>query len=298
MFFLNLQITCNLYKKQVLIRAITGGTVLLSHVTKFNARTAPHGSLLLYNEGNEIEEVLHLLAVENTPQLTGVLIKGDRDDFENLYEALHEIVGPEEIIKDHYDVRIRVLGLCYDLRHAMMGHRNAFFKPHGLEEEQMAFLSLVGSKQNLYLSFETYWPELLFITFALEDFISLYTKREKAHAWDATIMTVRQFQSIISKLLEETVTPRQFSSLKKMMTPSSLQYKGYFTQFVDIQNMNWFRMSKEQRQKNLSIVAKRFSPDHPEYQLVKEEIEAAAKEHDCSPSEIRYSEEYPDVIDW
>lgn len=239
-----------------------------------------------------------MLAIENTPQLTGVLIKGDRDDFENLYDALHNLVGPEETIKDHYDVRIRVLGLCYDLRHAMMGNRNAFFKPHGLEEEQMAFLSLVGSKQNLYLSFETLWPELLFIAFALEDFISLYTKREKAHAWDANIMTVRKFQSIISQLLEETITPRQFSSLKKMMKPTSLQYKGYFTQYVDIQNMERLRLNKEQRQKNLSIFAKRFNTDNPDYQLVKEEINEAAKEHNCPPSEIQYSEEYPDVIEW
>lgn len=180
----------------------------------------------------------------------------------------------------------------------MMGNRNAFFKPHGLEDEQMAFMSLVGSKQNLYLSFETFWPELLFIAFSLEDFISLYTKREKAHAWDANIMTVRKFQSMIAKLLEETVTPRQFSSLKKMMNPTSLQYKGYYTQYVDIQNMEWLDMNKEQRQKNLSVFAKHFNTENSNYQLIKEEIDEAAKEHDCDPSEIRYSEEYPNVIEW
>ena len=239
-----------------------------------------------------------MLDIENTPHLTGVYIKGDRYDFENLYETLHEVVGTEETAKEHYEARMRVLGLCYDLRHAIMGHRNAYFIPHGLEEDQMVFLSLVGSKQNLYLSFEFYWPELLFIGFALEDFISLYAKRKKAHAWDANIMTVRHFQSLIAKLLEQTVTPRQFSSIKKMMEPASLRYKGYYSQYVDLQNIKWLNMTKEQRKKNLSIIAKRFNPDNSDYQKVKEEIEAAAKEYNCHPSDIRYNIEYPDEIEW
>lgn len=239
-----------------------------------------------------------MLEIENTPNLTGVLIKGDRYDFENLYESLHHIVGTEETVKDHYNARIRVLSLCYDLRHAMMGDRNAFFKPHGLDEEDMAYLSLVGSKHNLYLSFEFLWPELLFIVFSLEDFIPLYAKREKAYAWDATIMTVRHFQSLVAKLLEETVTPRQFSNIKKLMEPTSIQYEGYFTQYVDVQNIKWMNMTKEQRQKNLSVFAKRFHPESTEYQKEKEAILKAAKEYNCHPSQIHYDRDYPDWVDW
>lgn len=109
-------------------------------------------------------------------------------------------------------------------------------------------------------------------------------------------MTTRKFQSTVAMLLEETLTPRQFSSLKKMMNPTSFQYKNYFTQFIDIQNAEWLQMSEEQRIKNLSIFAKRFTQDHPDYQLVKEEIEAAAKKHNCHPSEIRYKMNDPDKI--
>lgn len=239
-----------------------------------------------------------MITIENTPNLTGVLIQGDWYDFNDLYEALHKIVGTEERAKNHIEVRNRVLGLCYELRQAMMGNRNAFFKSHGLQEEQMAYLSLVGSKQNLYLSFEFLWPELLFITFSLEDFISLYRKREKAHAWDAHIMAVRTFQSAVAKLLEKTVTPRQFSSLKKMMEPPTLQFKGYFTQYVDQQNIKWLNMTKEQRIKNVSVIAKRFNQESSDYQKAKGYILAAADEFDCHPSEIYYDEEYPDKIEW
>lgn len=239
-----------------------------------------------------------MLELENTPNLTGVEISGDRYDFDNLYDALHHIVGTDETVKDHFDARIRVLSLCYDLRHAMMGNRKAFFKLSGLNEEQMAYLSLSSSKYNLYLSFEFLWPELLFIVFSLDDFIPLYAKRVKAHAWDAKIMTVRHFQSLVANLLEETVTPRQFSNIKKLMEPTSLQYESYFTQYVDIQNIKWLNMTKEQRQKNLSVIAKRFNSESTEYQKTKAEIIEVAKQYNCNPSQIHYDRDYPDVIEW
>ena len=239
-----------------------------------------------------------MLRVKNTPNLTGVLIIGDTEDFENLYDALHKVVGIEDTMNDHYEARLRVLNFCYNIRHARMGNRNAFFKPHGLEEEQMAYMSLVGSKQNLYVSFETLWPELLFNVFAFEDFISMYIKREKAHAWDANVLTVRKFQSLIAHLLEETLTPRQFSSLKKSMNPTSKQFKGFTTQYIDLLNHEWLDMTREKRLKNLSIYAKKITQPDIEYEIVKEDVAAVAKEHYCHPSEIKFNFDFPDKIEW
>lgn len=239
-----------------------------------------------------------MLIAETTPNLAGVLLIGDSEDFEDLYDAIHRIVAEEIIPKEYYDVRIRILSLCYDLRHARMGQRNAFFKSHGLTDEQMSNLSIVGPTQNLYLSFETLWPEILFEVFALEDFIQIYAKQKRAHNWDPTIITVRKFQSIISKLLEQNLTPRQFSTLKKWMQPTKLQFKNYFSQYVDILNSDWIRMDKQLRQKNLSIFAKRLAQPNPDYEQVKKEIIQAAKKHDCHPSEIQYNVEYPEYIEW
>ncbi|WP_407081839.1 DUF6904 family protein, partial [Psychrobacillus antarcticus] len=62
-----------------------------------------------------------MISMQNTPNRLGVTTTGDFQDFEELYEALHTIVG-EEMEYIHYDaVRIRVLGVCYDIRHALMG---------------------------------------------------------------------------------------------------------------------------------------------------------------------------------
>ncbi|MCB8818349.1 DUF6904 family protein [Desulfosporosinus shakirovi] len=64
-----------------------------------------------------------MLKVSATENLAGVTISGDQSDFETLYDSLHEIVGDEEDHPYHEGARLRVLGVCYDLRHALMGDR-------------------------------------------------------------------------------------------------------------------------------------------------------------------------------
>ena len=95
-----------------------------------------------------------MIKLRHTPQMTGVRMTGDSDDFERLYDALHRIVGTEEDanISGLGNSRTHVLSLCYDLRHARMGHRSAEFQEHGLDAEQMKFLSIVGSsKKSLFI---------------------------------------------------------------------------------------------------------------------------------------------------
>lgn len=62
-----------------------------------------------------------MLQIANTPNYAGIKVTGDFHDFDQLYEALHEIVGNEDENLAYYNARLRVLGLCYDLRHANMG---------------------------------------------------------------------------------------------------------------------------------------------------------------------------------
>lgn len=60
------------------------------------------------------------------------LIVGEITNFEELYEALYQIVGSEDDANYYHDARIRILGLCYELRQALMGDRNAVFKEHSM----------------------------------------------------------------------------------------------------------------------------------------------------------------------
>ena len=235
---------------------------------------------------------LTMLTAQHTKNMTGLLLSGDLDDLEKLYDALHNIVGTEEDSRDLYDVRIRVLGLCYDLRHARMGHRNAAFKPHGLDEEQMKFLSLVGTKQNLSISFETYWPEALYIIFVLNTFIEQYKKRTKAHLWDENIAIVRMFQSTVLSLVEQTITPKQFASFKKWADSDAIHsysfYKNMYKQYIDYLNLEWIEMDREERVKKFNIFAKRITQHTADYERFVDYMDAAAIEHGVSPDELEY----------
>ncbi len=66
-----------------------------------------------------------MITITNTPNLTGVTISGDFNDLYNLVEAFHEITINEYSEKHHRYIEIstRVLGLCYDIRHAYQGDR-------------------------------------------------------------------------------------------------------------------------------------------------------------------------------
>ncbi|WP_027365865.1 DUF6904 family protein [Desulfotruncus alcoholivorax] len=60
-----------------------------------------------------------MIYVKNTPNNTGGAIYGDYMDFENLYEALHAVVGDEDEFIGFVAALIRVLGICY-LHHCIV----------------------------------------------------------------------------------------------------------------------------------------------------------------------------------
>lgn len=243
-----------------------------------------------------------MIRIQNTPNFTGVQTTGDIHDLEELYDALHSIVG-EEMEYARYDaVRLRVLGVCYDIRHAMMGDRGAQHVPNGLDRESLKRLSIAGSEMNIYLSFETYWPEMIFVCYALNDFIYLYEKNHQTHGWDATIATVRKFQAATATCLQETLTTNKFAQLKKYFTPHSVwhtnKYEGYATQYLDMLNIKFLQMDRPKREKNLSIFAKRLAEQDQQYLRERTAIHEFARETGLQPDEVRYSKEYPEDIEW
>ena len=77
-----------------------------------------------------------MITAKNTPNNLGVAIYGDYMDFENLSEALHDVIGDEDENDGYYSSRIRILGVCYDIRHAIMGDREYEFVDNGLDDDK------------------------------------------------------------------------------------------------------------------------------------------------------------------
>jgi len=149
-----------------------------------------------------------MLTLRNTPNLRGIEISGDYLDLDTLYMSLLTIVGDEGEYGNYEGARLRILGVQYDIRHAFQGDREFEFVRNGMDVDRMKLLEMITPEKNLYFKCQVYYPEALFVTLALNDFIRLYAKKQvksapfplldKKNLWDAHIATARLFQSLVA----------------------------------------------------------------------------------------------------
>lgn len=104
------------------------------------------------------KEIFHA-ADQQHLHYAGVSVGRDYQDLEELNDALHLIVGEEGELPAYNSVRIRVLGVCYYIRHSMMGNRGAIAVPNGFDREQARYMPIIAPETNVYLTFEVLWPE-------------------------------------------------------------------------------------------------------------------------------------------
>lgn len=249
-----------------------------------------------------------MIFVENTPNNTGVAIYGDHMDFESLYEALHTVVGEEDQFVAYYAARIRVLGVCYDIRHALVGDREIEFVDNGIDDEKKRRMSVLAPDKNVYLKINVLWPEMIFVTMALNDFIQLYARErakksydvmlDKKNIWDSSIAIVRVFQAAIVQCIKEVVSEASFSRMMNLMNKGYTWFDGYTRQYLDILNCRFIDMSSEQRLKNIPTMAKRLAERGDEYKRIKAEVEAAARKYNTYEDNIKPPVDYPEDFEW
>src|SRR5699024_6846026 len=170
------------------------------------------------------------------------------------------------------------------------------------------FLSITASDKNVYLSCQVFWPEILFVMMALNDFIKMYADKQAKNnfyiftnfrtIWDPVIASVRQFQSAVATCMEETIPLQSITRILKFMNHDYTWMHHYITQYIDELNVTFSNMDKEKRLKNISIMAKRLVEKGSEYQSLKQTIEAAAVKYNCHTTDLTIGTEYPESINW
>ena len=135
------------------------------------------------------------------------------------------MVGDEDELIECFSARIRAFGVCYDIRHALMGDREYEFVDNGLDEEKKRRMSVLAPDKNVYLKIYVLWPEMLFVMIALNDFLQLYAgKRAKTkytsnlytHAKvsrDHTVVQVRMFLAAVAECLKQTLSEATYARL-------------------------------------------------------------------------------------
>ncbi len=189
-----------------------------------------------------------------------------------------------------------------------MGDGEIEFVDNGMDDNKMKFMEVVTPTKNLQFSFKIYFPELFFVMMALNDFVRLYAKTKAKQAtfslmdkrviWDSDVTRVRLFQSVIAECLKESVTEASSTRIFNLLHHEHTWVGGYATQYLDMLNIEFLYMDKEERQKKLLTMAKRISEHGKEYQQVKREVEQTAREYQVPVENIRLKKEYPEDIEW
>ncbi|MGI5839548.1 MAG: DUF6904 family protein [bacterium] len=256
-----------------------------------------------------------MITVKNTPSLTGVEISGDFNDLDNLVEALHTITIDEDNEKQrqYLDISMRVLGLCYDIRHAGQGDREIRLVDNYMTEEIMQWHSLIAPKNNVCFSCKYLYPEMFFVMLALNELVEVrmkdlaktkYLYREgtdKKVVWDETIAVIRLFQAEFAKCVKNTLSEASFARWLNSMNGSYIGIEDIAGQYIDLLNIKYINMTKEKRLKNLSSIAKRIAGFRHEddHKAIKETVSEAAGEYGCEPGAIQLQGiEYPEDYEW
>ena len=251
-----------------------------------------------------------MIFVKNTPNNTGVAIYGDYMDFENLYEALHTVVGDEDEFVEYDAARIRVLGVCYDIRHAIMGDRELEFVDNGMDAEKKRRMSVLAPDKNVYLKIYVLWPEMLFVTIALNEFLELYAQKqaktryssnlfaETKVIWDSSIGQVRMLQAAVAECLKQTVSEGAYARMLNVMNGRYVFIERYITQYIDILNDRFMKMNSEKRLKNISTFAKRITERDEEFRSLESDLLKEAKEQNCNVNDLRLDLDFPEDIEW
>ena len=249
-----------------------------------------------------------MLYAKNLPSNAGVEILGDPLDFDRLYDSLHEIVGREGEHEVYEGVGMRVLAVCYEIRHALMGDREIEFIDNGMDGERKRRMAVLAPDRNLYYKIRLLWPEALFVQAALNDYVRMYAKTKTKQyydmmlqpklAWDPTINQVRQFQTAVAACLQELVSPAAYSRMLNQLCKDYPWLGGYTWQYVDVLNHQFYAMSPEKRLKQLSTMAKRLGEWGTEYQAVRTAVQVSARHHGVHPNDIAPPVEPIDDFAW
>lgn len=245
-----------------------------------------------------------MMKVRGTPHHAGVYVTGSYDDFDALYNALHTVVGTDYEF-DMECSRLRVLGLCYDLRHAMMGDAEMEWTRSGWSREQMGWSGQIGPEQNLHWTFPVLWPEVLYITLVLNRFIAVYAKTLAPRStdllsdpkvfWDPSIVQVRLFQSMIVHEVAQSVPDNAVTRTLNLF------HKGAYlelAQYVDRLNVDFLECDPSERLARLPLYVKRLVQPPKEYQKLLDNVVQFTIENQCLIEDVSIGRDYPDVIDW
>lgn len=239
-----------------------------------------------------------MLTIENTELLTGVRISGDYWDLDELVQAIHELIGDENRYYDYQGSRQRIVNVSNTLHSGLQGKHHVELIANGMNKAIMKEHQLIVSDKNIYYGAHILWPELLFTTLALYDFIDLYEKLVDNTGLNLAVCVVRKFQATVILCLREHLTEEHFYVFLELMQTNRPNYFRYATQYVDVLNLQYLQLPIEARKESLAAFLYKLMLPDEDYEVIRQQLLETASFTKNALHELELDLRYPDEIEW
>ena len=257
-----------------------------------------------------------MLKIINTKKLTGVTISGSHDDLYEVYEAIERVLGPE-----HFEdmTALRILGVCYDLRHCFMGDRDIETVENGFHEHLQKYHGFIHPSSNVHFKVNILWIETIFAVLALDDYVKRYKDdklfikmindnelaEEQKNYYEETriedLALVNLFQKKVWRAFSQVCGMTAYKKLYKKANTNNdySQYTNYCTHYLDSLEMKYIYSKPDKREKLLATLVRKIIVKGDDYYQLSNDISTYASSNNIPKEDIRLAEvEYPESIDW
>ena len=238
-----------------------------------------------------------MLAITSTENLTGAHISGDYWDLDELLTAIKTVIGERNHYLDYEAARERLLQFCIQLRNGIDGEKHIEFIANGINDGILKRHELLAPKKNIYYAIDCLIPEVAFVALALNDFISLYTKRAQL-LLDPAIATIRKFQMSITSFLKEVLDEQSYVQFEQQFQQQQPVFFRYATQFVDVLNIEYLKLTKEERAQRMAQFILSYTANNPSYNALKQQLLQVTSTSKQALHELPLKIEYPETIIW
>ena len=244
-----------------------------------------------------------MIKVSLTKNLAGATILGDYNDLDEIVNSLYTITIDEYGAKKntkYIDMSTRVLGLAYDIRHALQGDRKIELIDNGMSKEIMKYHSTITSDKNVYYSCNYIFTEMVYCMIALNELIAIKTRGKKA-VFNRAINVLRMLQTAFVECVAKVMTKTGYEKWIISMTRSDAKIFNMAHQYMDIVNIDYLYDLKDSRRQHInmytkSIVDYQYDEDYIE---LKNDLIQYAKDNNCDINKLQFTEhEYPEEIEW
>jgi hypothetical protein len=235
-----------------------------------------------------------MLTIQPTENLTGLTVSGDYWDIDDVIQAIHEIVGEEKHYFHYEGARKRVLKVCAKMRQATKGEHDIQYIANGINKAAIKKMQTIIPERSVYYAVNIILPELIFTALALNDFIELYKETVDDSEWSLVTTSVRKFQALISDAIMPFMTEEHYLLFLTTLHTKSPLFHQYATQYVDILNIEYLALSKEERADHVTSFALRLLAEDEAYKVLINQLLEVTRVSKQSLYEVKLTLKYPE----